>query len=103
MQRAKAKPLQEVIKVAGEVKYFTNIMDCPVCNAKSKKGRDIRLDIDKLLITKEPKEVHQVVLETYDLNITEIMLKNHLYAHSRYLLEEKDTVIKAAEKHALNQ
>lgn len=97
------KPLIDEVKVGKKKEQFVNAYDCKICNAKSPTGVDVRLNIDRYLITTEIPEVIPKLLEEYNLVVTKGELKKHLESHSRWIAHAKDYVLKTAQKLALSK
>jgi hypothetical protein len=97
------KPLIDEVKVGKKVEQFVNSSDCSICNARNKDGADVRLNIDRYLITHEIKDVIPKLLEEYNLKVTLGDLKKHLESHSAWISNAKNYVLKTAEKLALSK
>lgn len=97
------KPLIDEIKVGKKTEQFVNASDCKVCTAKNRDGVDVRLNIDRYLITHAIKEVIIKIFDEYSIKITPGEMKTHLESHSAWIGNAKNYVLKTAEKLALSR
>ena len=97
------KPLIDEVKVGKKKEQFMNAYDCKICNAKNKDGVDVRIAIDRYLITTEIPEVIAKLLDEYNLVVTKGELNKHLSSHSAWIAHAKDYVLKTAQKLALSK
>ena len=97
------KPLVQNVKtVTGEKTFYLNLPDCKICNAVSKDGKDLRMLVDKYLITHTPAETMKY-LRNYNVNVTVHAVQVHLNKHSKYILDAIELVKKTAENLALSR